>query len=219
MIALMENMSVLIGVGIFVIVLVYFYPLLSSILLGEKKMGPGTELKLDEMIENKKRLMGLSASAPTSESNVELLLLQEAQWGSGTEISKIYQTLIKYHYQCELTDISLSIKHFFQNEQLKKTYTNLVPIESLITTHLCLFLLSYKKSNIGAQLCKSLGINEIMADDFKTATCQFLQISQELSEDRAGLSQDLYQKLAKNSEWKELSVPLKEILKMLEQNK
>jgi hypothetical protein len=218
MIAPMELSSSYIWSGIFVIIVAYFYQTNSSKLLGEKKQDEVEDKNIDELIENKKRLLALNAS-PSSAVNLENILLQEAQWGSGTEINKIYETLKKYHYQTELSDIALSIRHFYLNNELKKKYDTLVPILAIITTHLCLFHLAYKKSKISPLLCQAIGIDQINVLKFKKSSCHFLQISDEQSDDRLALSTQIYLKLAEFPNWKDVAIPIQEIKTKMEQDK
>jgi hypothetical protein len=200
-----------------VVIAAYYYPALSSKLLGKINNDQTDDKNLEILIENKKKLLQLNAS-PTTAANLESLLLQEAQWGIGNEINKIYETLNKYHYHTELTDIALSIKHFYNNSELKKNYRSHAATLATITTHLCLFHLAYKKIKIAPMLCQSLNIDPAMALKLKKTTCDFLKISDEQSDDRVAISMQIYSKLEKFPDWTNVSLALQEILKGVEKN-
>jgi hypothetical protein len=187
-------------------------------LLGEKKHAKNEDKNLEELIENKKKILALNAS-PSLTINLENMLLKEAQWGSGPEMNKIYEALNKYHYHSELTDIALSIKHFYANQELKKTHTTLTAILATMTTHLCLFQLVYKKSKMNPMLYSSLGLNQNDEIKLKNASCLFLQISKEQLDDRVVISQQIYIRLEQFPDWKNVTFPLQKIIKIMEQDK
>ncbi len=211
----MEKMSIFIWIGIFVLIAFYFYPTLENLFRGEKTQTPEESRNLDELIENKKKLLLLN-NPQAGQNSVESILLKEAEWGAGTEMNKLLQTLQKYYFNCDLSDISLSIKHFFAHPTLKNDHTTMASVLSVISTHLCLFHLTSHKSVLDQRLGQKIGPQILSAEEMKNLTLKFLQVSKDLSEDRAGLSKHIYQKMAQYPAWKDFNSPFKEMLKMLE---